>query len=56
MTTVLDIAHKLGVGPVCAAFGVARSTYYRERTPFCDSAAHLRHEGCRGPSARQYWM
>jgi len=33
MRTVLEVAPKLGVSATCAAFGVARATYYRERAP-----------------------
>jgi putative transposase len=33
MNTVLDIAPVLGVLATCAAFGVARASYYRKRTP-----------------------
>jgi putative transposase len=31
MKTVLEVAPKLGVSATCAAFGVSRATYYRER-------------------------
>jgi putative transposase len=33
MNTVLDIAPALGVLATCAAFGVARASYYRQRAP-----------------------
>ena len=33
MKTVLEVAPKLGVSATCAAFGVARASYYRERAP-----------------------
>lgn len=33
MATVLDVAPKLGVVQTCAAVGVARATYYRQRAP-----------------------
>ena len=33
MATVIEIAPLLGVLAVCAAFGVARATYYRHRAP-----------------------
>src|SRR5687768_8961400 len=33
MATVLDAAPKLGVVQTCAAVGVARATYYRQRAP-----------------------
>lgn len=35
MSAVLDVAPNLGIAATCAAFGVARSAYYRERAPFC---------------------
>lgn len=33
MATVLDVAPRLGVVQTCAALGVARATYYRQRAP-----------------------
>ncbi len=33
MATVLDVAPRLGVVQTCAAFGVARATYYRQLAP-----------------------
>lgn len=33
MSTVLDVAPALGVLATCAAFGVARASYYRKRAP-----------------------
>jgi putative transposase len=33
MNTVVDVAPRLGVSITCAAFGVARPTYYRKRRP-----------------------
>jgi putative transposase len=33
MASVLDVAPKLGVVQTCAAVGVARATYYRQRAP-----------------------
>lgn len=33
LTTVLEAAPQVGVSAACAALGVARSTYYRERSP-----------------------
>jgi len=33
MSTVLQVAPALGISATCAAFGIARSTYYRERAP-----------------------
>jgi putative transposase len=33
MAAVLDVAPRLGVVQTCAAFGVARATYYRQRAP-----------------------
>ena len=39
MNVVLEMAPKLGVTATCAAFGVARPTYYRRRAPFHGPAA-----------------
>jgi putative transposase len=33
MATVLEVAPELGISATCAAFGIARPTYYRKRNP-----------------------
>jgi len=53
MDTVLSIAPALGVTITCAAFGVARSSYYRKRAPVYGPKEHRRSPPRRIPESER---